>query len=123
MRPASWAFLLAILVFDTAAPARCPPAASPLHRGAAAWGLAIETRDVDGAGPQLTTTMSPAGDNAKGCVAFNLNSRDSPFRAGGLQVQVWDGGKKLLSSDSQHNEPLETPDESISWTQSLSISN
>ncbi len=86
------------------------------------WVLTVGTPDLDAAGPQMTTTMSPVGDNSRLFFAFNLNYRDAPFQAGGLQVQGWAGSTKVVSSNSQRTQRCSTSDETITWTQRLSLS-
>ncbi|MEO6807839.1 MAG: hypothetical protein ABI353_01820 [Isosphaeraceae bacterium] len=87
------------------------------------WELVIEQPDTVGAGPQITTTMSPQGDNSLSCVAFNLNYRGTPtFQAGGLEVQVWINQIRQASSCSQSMQSMNTPGETITWTQRMALS-
>ncbi len=86
------------------------------------WELVVGMPDLVSAGPQLTTTMSPEGDNSKSFVAFNLNYRDLPFRQGGLQLTAWSGQTNLGISDGNRTLPLAIPYERITWTQRLSVS-
>lgn len=84
------------------------------------WEVIVNTPDQAAVGPQLTTTMSPTGTNRIPFVAFNLNYRDNPFQAGGLQVQVWNP-TVVLASDSQKWSVLNTPGEAITWTQRMRV--
>jgi hypothetical protein len=115
------ALLLAVMVLGPAAGATRAQTVL-IDRVEEDWELVIEQPDTVGAGPQITTSMSPQGDNGISFVAFNLNYRDSPFQAGGLQVQVWTDRARLMSSNSQRTQPLSTPGETITWTQRMSLS-
>ena len=84
------------------------------------WEVIVNTPDQAAVGPQLTTTMSPTGTNRIPFVAFNLNYRDNPFQAGGLQLQVWNP-TVVLDSDSHSTAVLNTPGETITWTQRMRI--
>ncbi len=87
------------------------------------WEVVVATPDLVAAGPQITTTMSPQGDNTESFVSFNLNYRDNPFMVGGLQVQFWLGGTQNTTSNSQRTQQLATLNEKITWTQQMSLSN
>lgn len=87
------------------------------------WELVIEQPDTVTAGPQITTTMSSQGDNSLGCVVFNLNYRETPtFQAGGLQVQLWTNKTRQASFSAQNTLQLNTPGETITWTQRMAQS-
>ncbi len=79
--------------------------------------------DLVGVGPQITTCMKPpVTDDSTAFVAFNLNYRDSPsFRAGGLQLQVCSDGR-VSSTSTLKTDQLATANESITWTQQISLS-
>ncbi|MBX6314915.1 MAG: hypothetical protein IRY99_18660 [Isosphaeraceae bacterium] len=111
-----------ILVLDLAGTTWAQVSAPVIDRVEEDWELTIAEPDVAGAGPQITTTMSPAGDNAICFVAFNLNYRDSPFQAGGLQTQAWAGRSTPEDSKSQGVAQCSTSGETISWTQVLALS-
>src|SRR5690348_6875547 len=75
------------------------------------WELVIATPDTVGAGPQMTTSMSPVADDTGPFVAFDLNYREYPdFVAGGMQVQVW-SEKQLLATASQASAQCNTAGE------------
>ena len=87
------------------------------------WVLVIENPDPVGVGPQITTVMSPVADDSAPFVAFDLNYREYPsFSAGGMQLQVW-SGKKVLNWASQGNSLFYNANETITWTQRMSVSN
>jgi hypothetical protein len=85
------------------------------------WELVIAQPAVFAEGPQMTTTMSPVADNSVTFVAFNLNYADTPYRPGGLQVQVW-APKRIIAQSSQKIAQCNTANETISWTQSMKVS-
>jgi hypothetical protein len=65
--------------------------------------------------------MTPNRDEPSRFVAFSLNYRLRPTpQAGGLQVLAW-SGEELLAQATEGDAPLDTPDETISWTQRLAI--
>lgn len=113
-------------ILSIAAVAACVPAVAHLYtptidRVEEDWELVVETPDVAGAGPQMTTTMSPDGDNSLGHVSFNLNYRDAPFRAGGLQMQIW-SGESVVATNERGTAQCTTAGETITWTQRMSLS-
>lgn len=87
------------------------------------WVLVIATPDTSSNGPQVTTSMSPSGDLTVGpFVAFDLNYREYPsYTPGGVQTQVW-SSNQLLTTSTQGSNQLNTANESITWTQFLSLS-
>lgn len=117
--PGLAALILALWV--PTAQAQCEPLPSTpppgFDRVEEDWELVIAAPDIEAVGPQITTTLSPVADNARGFVATNLNYRDSPFRAGGLQVQAWVDGTQRGASDADHTEQLANDEETVAWTQ------
>lgn len=86
------------------------------------WQVVIANPDPSVTGPQVTTCMSPVTDSSTPFVAFDLNYRDFPsFRSGGVQVKVY-SGESVLDSESQGNEVCQTANETITWTQRMSLS-
>jgi len=86
------------------------------------WQVVIGVPDVTGAGPQISTGMSPVADDSTPSFVFDLNYRDSPsFSPGGMQVQVW-SGDQLLGADTKGTEQCSTNGETITWTQSMKVS-
>jgi hypothetical protein len=102
-------------------PASAPPAPDAIVRVEEDWELVIGTPSPVETGPQITTTMSPYGDNTNTFVAFNLNFRMNPFRAGGVEVQVW-SSRTLVTRDLDKTSVLATTGETITWTQQMSVS-
>ncbi len=94
---------------------------TPIDRVEEDWSVVVATPSPTETGPQLTTTMSPLGDNSKNFAAFNLNYRDTtPVSPGGLDVRVWNGGT-LQTSSIAHTEVLSTNNETITWTQRMHV--
>jgi hypothetical protein len=87
------------------------------------WQLVVATPDFEGVGPQITTSMSAGADlTSVPWVAFDLNYREYPyFRAGGLQLQAWSGAQ-LLTTSSEGSGQFNVPNETITWTQRMSVS-
>jgi hypothetical protein len=124
MRRAFVAPLLVILALGlTAGPSRAqvgPPLPDHVEED---WVLVVASPDVVEVGPQITTSMSPVSDGSTPFVAFDLNYREYPdFYPGGMQVQVW-SGEDLLSTSSQGSAQMQTDDETVSWTQVMTLSN
>ena len=89
------------------------------------WKLVVATPDVDGVGPQITTSMCPVANRTQApFVAFDLNYREYPsFAAGGYQAQVWSGDQLLQNSTGGKTDQFATANETITWTQQMSLSN
>jgi hypothetical protein len=87
------------------------------------WILVIGAPAAAENGPQITTTMSPTGIYPSDpFVAFDMNYREYPdYAPGGMSVQAW-SGKNLLAAISQGSAQLNTPNETISWTQQMILS-
>src|SRR3954465_3626295 len=87
------------------------------------WKVVITKPDVAGVGPQVTTCMSPVSNGSTPFVAYDINYREFPsFSAGGMQLQVW-SGKTVLSTSTLGSNQFATPNETVTWTQSMQISN
>jgi hypothetical protein len=121
MRTPSKKLVLLLAVFILAGPismGQTPP--PPPDKVEEDWQLVIATPDPTNVGPQITTCMSPVSDNSTPFVAFDLNYRDFPsFQPGGMLVEVYDTQGNILQSDSQGSDTLQTPNETITWTQRL----
>jgi hypothetical protein len=116
------ALMLALVATPAGAPAQDPASATPpppVDRVEEDWELVIAEPAPAEEGPQITTTMTIQRDPTRAFVVFNLNYRDSPFRAGGMQVQSWYGD--ALVHDGESREALAaTAGETVRWTQRLS---
>jgi hypothetical protein len=94
-------------------------APSPPDRIEEDWELVVARPDLVQVGPQITTCMSPVRDASSPFVAFDMNYREYPsYSDGGMQLQVW-SGKTLLSNASEGSAQFNTPNEKITWTQSM----
>lgn len=87
------------------------------------WQLVVAQPDVLGVGPQITTCMRPGGGSTSPFVAFDMNYREYPtFQVGGMQIQVW-SDNQVISTSGQGSAQFQTANETITWTQRMSISN
>ncbi len=85
------------------------------------WQLVVNTPDIPGVGPQITTCMRPGGPAGTAFVAFDLNYKEYPdFSPGGMQVQVW-SNNQIINAASQKSKQLQYPNETITWTQQMSV--
>jgi hypothetical protein len=85
------------------------------------WQLVVGTPDIIGVGPQITTSMSPVSDDSTPFVAFDLYYREYPnFQPGGMQLQTW-SGNNVLGTSSHGSAQFQTPNETITWTQDMSV--
>lgn len=119
-----WVAIAATLAMAATTPAQI--ITTPIDRVEEDWVLVVNTPDTVDEGPQITTCMSPVGDNSTPFVAFDINYREYPtFQSGGMQLQVWsnDANNQVLSTSTQGTSLLATPGETISWTQQMSLSN
>jgi hypothetical protein len=86
------------------------------------WQVVVATPSPEEVGPQISTTMSPVGDNDLSFMSFSLNYRDDPFSPGGLEIRAW-SGKTAMASDPERRELLRTAGETILWTQQMALAN
>lgn len=88
------------------------------------WQVVIGSPNPTEVGPQITTCMSPVSDGSTPFFALDLNYRDYPsYEAGGMEAAVisnTDGS--VLNDSTQGDEVLGTANETITWTQRLSLS-
>jgi hypothetical protein len=86
------------------------------------WQVVISSPSAVEVGPQITTCMSPVSDSSTPFFAFNLNYRDArSFQPGGLQATIYSNGA-VLDSSSQGTALCQTANETITWTQRMSVS-
>jgi hypothetical protein len=86
------------------------------------WQVVIASADPVEVGPQITTCMSPVADGSTPWVALDMNYRDvQTFQPGGLQLNVYSSGN-VLDSSTQGSQLCQTANETIAWTQRMSIS-
>ena len=85
------------------------------------WQLVLGNPDTAANCPQLSTSMSPSGSDSVPVFLFKLNYRDRPHYApGGLSAQVWQS-KSFLSNSDQGTAQINTPQETITWTQKMTL--
>jgi hypothetical protein len=86
------------------------------------WQVVVASPNPDEVGPQITTCMCPVSDGSAPFVAFDLNYVDyPPFSPGGLETKVYSTSGDVLSFSTQGNQLLQTANETITWTQRMSI--
>jgi hypothetical protein len=92
------------------------------------WQVVIAKPDPTAVGPQVTTCMSPTSEPSLEFISFYLNYRDYPnWSPGGMQMKAYGPvpgpGKPapVLDSDSSGTEVCQTPGETITWTQRMSL--
>jgi len=86
------------------------------------WQLVVGTASTGNTCPQVLTDMSPTGVDTDPFMVFKLNYRDQPsYQGGGLSAQVWQGSQFVSNSD-QGSAQLSTPNETVTWTQRMSLS-
>jgi len=116
---------IALAVFLVAAPA-CPawaqtPTVTQIEED---WELVIGAPSPSADAPQVTTLISPLGNVDSLYATFVVNHHDAPaYKAGGLQLQVWDGEDLLVSRLFPNQALLATPGETIRWTQVMRETN
>src|SRR5689334_11663414 len=61
------------------------------------WELRVATPDPDNDAPQISVVFAPTADVDWAYAEFDVNHHSHPeFIAGGLQLQVWSGGKVIV---------------------------
>jgi hypothetical protein len=86
------------------------------------WKLVVSQPDPDTQAPQVTTTFSPVGNLDSVYAVFDVNLRNIPsYEAGGVQFQLWHGTTSLFSKKQNTGTLLQVPDETLTWTQRISI--
>jgi hypothetical protein len=113
--------MLALLALEAASSNAQAQLSPPPDQIQEDWQIVIGTPDVAGAGPQISTALSPVSDNTSPFFVFNLNYRETPsFSPGGIEVQVW-SGDTLVTSSTKGTAQLSTTAETITWTQSMKL--
>jgi hypothetical protein len=86
------------------------------------WELAIGTPASTRNAPQIVTMISPLGHVESFHATLDLNHHSIPtYAAGGLQFEVWEGEVALLERRFPNQSLLETPGETIRWTQTMDL--
>jgi len=88
------------------------------------WELVIGEPDANSAGPQIACTMSPWGDIANTYFTLEINHQSVPYwQPGGLTIHQWSGEWLVQSMNRQDRSIMQTPDETVTWTQVLDVTN
>ncbi len=115
----TWLCLLLLVSLSLLTESEAQPPAPAIDRIEEDWSLVVGTPNPLEVGPQITTTMSPLGDNSQLYFIFNMNFRNDPFRPGGLQVQCFDQEQAAGEATSSKSALLQTQGEAVRWTQRL----
>ncbi len=114
-------FAVGSLAVNLSAPAAIDPTIDGIEED---WQIVINTPDVNLTCPQIQTIMRPDSSTPSSTMmVFNLNYSENPdFVAGGLQVKI-QHGDTIRASATQGTGQLNTNNETITWTQRMSLSN
>jgi len=86
------------------------------------WELVVGQPDSNTAGPQIACTMSPFGDINGTYFTLEVNHQSMPYWApGGLTIHQWSGESLVQSMNRSNRAVMQTPDETVTWTQSLDV--
>ena len=86
------------------------------------WEMVVASPDANSTAPQVSCTISPLSHVNSLHATFELNHQSQPeFVAGGLQLQVWNDEQPLSSRKFPNPEVLDTDNEVVRWTQSLTL--
>ncbi len=87
------------------------------------WQLVMDEPDLMTVSPQVTCTISPAGNLDSLYAVFDMNLRNFPsYEAGGVQLQMWNGESPVAAVRSNTGVVLQTTGETITWTQQMTLS-
>jgi hypothetical protein len=119
-----WAFraVLAAIVAVLCTAATMAQSAANIVRVEQDWELVVGTPNPDHVTPQIVCVISPFGNVQSLYAAFELNQRShAQFTSGGMQLQVWNGEETLTEQTSESTAVLDTPNETITWTQKMAL--
>jgi hypothetical protein len=86
------------------------------------WELSVGGPIPERSAPQVTMTMCPTDNLECHYFVFALNHWSHPdFAPGGVQLQHWHGDEIVSSHPGPADVPLDTEDETVSWTQRIAI--
>lgn len=90
------------------------------------WKLIVTDPSPESSGPQVQTVMLPTGDgDGEGdgiSATFLINHRNvSRYYPGGMQVCMYNNESLLTSRSSSDTEIMNTMDETVTWTQAMSL--
>jgi hypothetical protein len=86
------------------------------------WELRLVTPDPAIDSPQVVCVISPSGNIDGIHSTFEINHQNLPtFVAGGMQVQIWSGGRPLGAKNNNTSGVFNTPDEVVTWTTRMKL--
>ncbi|HXT58215.1 MAG TPA: hypothetical protein VN699_06245 [Pirellulales bacterium] len=100
------------------------PAQNPLSGVARVeedWELVVNDPDINDDSPQVTCVIAPL-DLSSGYLAVDVNFHSQPdYSPGGVQMHVWSPNQAMLVANLGATNPLQTENETITWTTSMSL--
>jgi hypothetical protein len=88
------------------------------------WTLQVGEPNLMANAPQVSMVLSSNADLQDDYFMFVLNHRTHPtYRAGGLQVQQWNGAILEDFADDDDESQLENSAEAVAWKQKMTIQN
>lgn len=86
------------------------------------WELQVATPDPNNDAPQISVVFAPTADVDWAYAEFDINHHSHPdFIAGGLQLQVWSGGRPIVVNNDPDGGVISQPQERVRWTQSMHL--
>lgn len=86
------------------------------------WELQVATPDPSNDAPQVSVVFAPTADVDWAYAEFDINHHSHPdFIPGGLQLQVWSGGRPIVVNNDPDGGVISQPQEKICWTQSMTL--
>lgn len=114
--------LLSIATLVAASAAADDPADSRIVRVEEDWELVVATPDPSNDAPQVSVVFAPTADVDWAYAEFDINHHSHPdFIAGGLQLQVWSGGRPIVVNNDPDGGVISQPSERICWTQGMKL--
>jgi len=86
------------------------------------WELVVDQPDSDTTAPQVTTMLSPTGDEDDLHMTFELNHKSgAQFVPGGLTAQLWYGESWVNTNRGNSSAAMSSAAETVTWTQSMKV--
>jgi hypothetical protein len=96
----------------------------PIVRVEEDWAVEIDVPDPDGDAPQIINVISPEATADGIHAVFELNHSTQPdYVAGGMQLQLWDGGAIAAYDDRIADSPMQITGEVVTYTMRMSLYN
>lgn len=123
-RSVLWSATLLVVAVVAIGLAAAPVTAQNVVRVEEEWELVLGEPDSNSVGPQIATTMSPFNNIHDTFFTFEVNHRSAPYwTPGGLTIHQWSGDWRIQSFDRADRSVMESSDETVTWTQILSVEN